>query len=288
MVLLIHLSLAYCNEYFSFEQAKVLYGPMGAIGSIGTIIGGAFGGYVTNSWGTNGVFVFGGVFLFLSIFFFSGLNELFKTDSTSKSSPPLNTLGGVKSYVISIIVVVALSQFCINIVNFEFKQFLGQQFLGDLNGKTRYLSFLYSAVGAVTLIFQAVVVPVVLTKFKHRSIHLLIPVIYFLVAFAAFGLGALPLVSLAITFLLYKALDYSIFSSAKEMLYFSLESAQKVGAKYLTDMMSYRFSKALISCFLIFVQNFNILNILLVCFFILWILCVFRIFALQAKLTRES
>ena len=53
IVLLIHLCLAFSNSYFSMEQVKRLYGPLGGAGSIGGIIGGQLTSNIAKDYGTN-------------------------------------------------------------------------------------------------------------------------------------------------------------------------------------------------------------------------------------------
>ena len=80
-----------------------------------------------------------------------------------------------------------------------------------------------------------------------------------------------------------KAIDYSLFSSAKEVMYHPLSRLQKYGAKYITDMFVYRLSKALISFVMSFyaAKELGFLNtVQLVCLG-LWIICIYLLFKEQ-------
>jgi AAA family ATP:ADP antiporter len=95
------------------------------------------------------------------------------------------------------------------------------------------------------------------------------------------GIGLWPIAGLYIYF---KAADYSFFSAGKELLYQPLASAQKYGAKYLTDMLVYRASKASIAVLLIYLQSSSILDMMMGGFLLLWLIIVMKLFSLHRKL----
>ncbi len=91
---------------------------------------------------------------------------------------------------------------------------------------------------------------------------------------------------MAALFIYFKSADYSIFSAGKEILYQPLTSSQKYGAKYLTDMLVYRFSKALIAAVLIYLQSSTILNMMMISFLVIWLILIVKLFKIQHKLFR--
>jgi AAA family ATP:ADP antiporter len=92
------------------------------------------------------------------------------------------------------------------------------------------------------------------------------------------------LLSVAMVYIYVKASDYSLFSAGKEILYQPLKNAQKYGAKYLTDMLVYRTSKALVAAVLIYLQTSTILNVMMIGLIFLWMMMVIRLFRLQRNL----
>ena len=51
LVILVHLCLGFFNAHFSYDFAKSFYGPLGAISSVGAIIGGLFTSFITKEIG---------------------------------------------------------------------------------------------------------------------------------------------------------------------------------------------------------------------------------------------
>jgi AAA family ATP:ADP antiporter len=96
--------------------------------------------------------------------------------------------------------------------------------------------------------------------------------------------GGEALFATALFYIYLKASDYSLFSGGKELLYQCLRPEQKYGAKYLTDMLVYRFSKALIAAVLIYLHSSSILNVMMTIFLFSWLILVIRIFHMQKKI----
>lgn len=296
IVLLVHLGLAYCNNFFTLEEARAFYGPFGAIGSIGSTFGGEFASWwIKNGLSTFSLLYFSAFMLFLLGPFFlllkSGKDKTRYKDNhdlEGKFDHPIQTLKNVKEYVFFILFIVALSQFCINIANLQFNLKFAEVFSGTLDMKTEFMGRVYAFIGLGTLIIQFFIVPPALTFFKARKVHFFIPISYMCVSIAAYFILGHSLWIMAAAFIFFKAMDYSLFSSAKEMLYFSLSPGQKVGAKYLTDMVVYRLAKGLISLILIYMQSFVVLSFMLIIFMGIWLLSVIKIFKYQKILLEKK
>jgi AAA family ATP:ADP antiporter len=91
---------------------------------------------------------------------------------------------------------------------------------------------------------------------------------------------------IAAIFMTFKSVDYSIFVYSKEILYHPLQAEQKYGAKYLTDMISYRASKAAIAFFLIYFQSPAVLNTLMFIFLLLWLIALYLLFKQKHSLNQ--
>lgn len=284
IILFVHLGLAYFNQIVSTSEAKILYGPLGAIGSVGGILGGLLSVALVKHLGSILALQVGvGILILFSMSFLLLDNKKADFQKEEKKAPPFKSLGEVKGYVLCIALVVMLSQFCINLAQFDFSKLFEITFKGDLNKQSHFLGYLYSCLGGLTFFIQLVVMPFVLQRFKLRSIHYFIPVLFLGVSIIVALFGSQSLYLVAAGFLIFKAVDYSLFSSVKEILYFALNDAQKAGAKYVTDMIVYRASKAGIAVFLIYFQNIYIIKILLVCFLLLWLGNVYNIFRISTK-----
>lgn len=284
IVLQVHLMLAYANNYFKREDFKSIIGPVGAVGSIGGILGGLFTTYLSKTFGTTFVSWFSLAFVFLPAVLFLKTPVL-KNDGQETAASPMGTLDTplVRSYVLHLALIVMLSQFVINIADFKFNLAF-EQSLSLSNDRTAYLGSVYTWTNFISLLLQFLVLPLLLPRISERSLHLFIPVTYLICLSGLLLTGMNTLFPVALFYIYLKASDYSLFSAGKELLYQVFRPEQKYGAKYLTDMLVYRFSKALIAAVLIYLQTSHILNMMMTGFLLLWLILVVRIFGIHRRL----
>ena len=275
IVLLVHSALGYLNSSISGSLAKIVYGPLGALGSLGGILGGLSTKYLTQSYSVESILIFGAVIIFLSIFLFSSTDHSVNLGQKEESKEsPLHSILGIKKYVFLIGLLVFLTQYCINFSNFLFNIGLGEFFPEKIQ-KTSFLGGFYSAVNAISLVIQVLIVPFALRAFSLIKIHHSIALMHIGLFLAFLAFGSMGMMPLAISFAMFKGVDYSIFSTAKEMLYFRLTDRQKYGAKYIVDMVVYRLSKGLVSVFLIFINEPTTVKILLLGGLVAWFILAF-------------
>jgi AAA family ATP:ADP antiporter len=275
VVLLIHKIFAFCNAYLTLEQIKKFYGPIGAVGSIGGIVGGQLTSIMLKKWGLGMAYPHNlGMIAIVAaciLFFFVKVEDKRILGQNNKVSP-LASIKPVRTYVYLIAAMITLSQFCINIADLNFNIFLDASLTSTID-KTSYMGEIYSYINMITLAVQFILIPFLLRFVSNDKTLYSIPIIFML----AHVLGLMvtsELWVIAAIFMTYKAVDYSIFVYSKEMLYHPLQAEQKYGAKYLTDMISYRAAKAAIAFFLIYFQSPLILNSLMFVFLILWMLAL--------------
>jgi AAA family ATP:ADP antiporter len=285
IVLQVHLFLAYINTYFSKEDFKILVGPIGAAGSIGGIFGGLLTSYIGKSWGTPVVACISLIFVFLPAILFLYTPNIKKTEEGRKKVSPLASLNtkDLRSYVFYIAAIVMLSQFVINIADFKFNLSFEQNITSS-SDRTTYLGWVYTWTNFLTFILQFICLPFILTRVSEKRLHLFIPLSYVAAILGLLLVSGTMLLPLATFYVYLKAADYSLFSGGKEMLYQPLTAGQKYGAKYLTDMLVYRVSKALIAAVLIYLQSSFILNMMMIGFLLVWLILVIRIFGIHRRL----
>jgi AAA family ATP:ADP antiporter len=276
--------LAYANNFFRKEDFKAIIGPVGAVGSLGGIFGGLLTTWISKRFGTEAVSWVSLFFVFLPSLLFLKTRELKNEGQATKESPmaSLNT-PLIRSYVFHIALIVMLSQFVINIADFKFNLSFEQNILLS-SERTAYLGTIYTWTNFIGLILQILILPVLLPRISERSLHFFIPVSYLLLLIGLFLAGIPTLLPIAIFYTYLKASDYSLFSAGKELLYQALKPEQKYGAKYLTDMLVYRYSKALIAAVLIYLQTDLILNMMMTGFLLLWLILVIRIFGIHRRI----
>ena len=283
IVIQVHLLLGYANNYFNKHDFRILVGPVGAIGSLGGIFGGLLTSSLSASGGTILVLQTGVAFVILPIVFFLQTQKINNVTTDQKSPVASLDSPDLKKYVFYICGMVALAQFIINIADFKFNlAFEAAVPTSDL--RTAYLGNIYTWTNGLTFIFQFLVLPFVLLRVSERSLHLFIPLTYLLCIAALMVAPQIGLVPVAALYIYFKAADYSFFSAGKEILYQPLKGPQKFGAKYLTDMLVYRSSKALIAVLLIYLQSSFILDIMMMGFLCLWLILVVKLFGLHRKL----
>lgn len=283
IVIQVHLMLGYANNYFNKINFRVLIGPVGAIGSIGGVLGGILTSYLSKNGGTLLVLQVGVTFVILPVIFFL-MTKKIKTQTENQKSPvaSLDT-PELKKYVFYICAMVALAQFIINIADFKFNLAIEATVLtSDL--RTAYLGNIYTWTNGLTFVFQFFILPLVLLRVSERNLHLFIPISFLICLIALMMAPQIGLFPIAALYIYFKAVDYSFFSAGKEILYQPMQGAQKYGAKYLTDMLVYRSSKALIAVVLIYLQSSSILDMMMVGFLCIWLVVVVRLFSLHRKL----
>jgi len=263
IVLMVHTVIGYLNANIPEKTARLIYGPLGAFGSVGGILGALLTSQMTKVWESH-VALFLGAFLIVltALIFKKTTTKSFEKKKELKSSP-LKSISGVKSYVALICLVVLLSQFIVNIGNYHFNTFLTEAFT-DTESKTQFLGNVYASINLVSLVVQIFFIPLILKYLPLRLTHLAIPIVYMAFFSSASFLG-LGLAGISATFIVFKGLDYSIFAASKELLYYSLTDTQKYGAKYLVDMIVYRMTKGMISIILIIIPFSFITPLFFVC-----------------------
>jgi AAA family ATP:ADP antiporter len=279
IMLILHMAYGYLNAYLDVRKAKLFLGPLGAAGGLAGMIGSAVveisSKHLTEPW----LILYGGNFfiLFTLIAFWQTSRNVedYNTDKNlaQKRSSPLKSLGSAKGYVFLIIGITFLTQFCVNLAQYKFNIAIGD-LVSDKMVKTQVVSRMYFYVNMGSFLIQILITPLALKHLSVYSIQRIIPVTVLLVVFFGFYLGTGLLAPVTIAFAIIKTIDYSIFQSSKELLYYPLNDEQKYGAKYLADMISYRFAKGLISVVLLFFSTSFATTTMLFGFLFIWIYCI--------------
>ena len=293
IVLFVHMALGLFNSVVNLHQAKLFYGILGAIGGVGSIVGGIlttqladFLGPEQMCWGAASSFLaVGGLFLLVKLpeaeegkgKVSHGINQ--REFSPQRLWP---TLQGVRSYVLALVGMIVCTQFVINLADFQFNLSLDQ--LVGQKEKVQYLGQVYGWIGVLTLMIQLLVVPWALRVLPTTTIHLILPSLYLALALFNTSVGGGEIFIAASVFSIFKSLDYSIFSAAKEILYFGLRPLQKYAAKYLVDIICYRAAKGVISFILIFYQSVFFINSFFYLSLGVWGIFVWRLVRLRAQL----
>ncbi len=332
IVLLVHLALSYFNASSSKSLARIVYGPLGACGSIGGVLGGLATGFLAAHISPEWLVVpAAGLTLLASVCFWFTARSA-HAEKTAQAEPqdglkceqsnqqnydkskitghnlgqiggkrdrateaclehaagsdgeadsqdglkceqlsPLQSIRGISHKVALIAALVGISQFVIALVDFQFNLAL-ESALPDKGDQTQFLGNFYSSINTLALLVQFFVLPFLLNAFSTRSIHHSIPAFY-ATAFIISALSGAGFLAVATVLATFKGLDYSLFAAAKELLYFNFNERQKYGAKYVVDMVAYRFAKGAISLLLIFFQSALFIKVAALSLLALWGIC---------------
>lgn len=286
IVLQVHLMLAYANSWLGRQDFLKWVGPIGAMGGLGGTIGGFLTSFLAKTYGTEMALMVGLVLVIIPALGGLLLEHIPGSQAVEKKGEsPLSSLDSValKKYVWSIAIITALSQFVINIADFKFG-IIFESTIADSAERTAYLGNIYTITNGLTLLLQLIVLPLGLKYVSERFLHIFIPISYMLCLVLGLGAGAGALFTVSALYVFMKSSDYSLFSSAKELLYHPLKPMQKYGAKYLTDMVVYRAAKALIAVVLLYFQSAVLLNGMMISFMGIWVVMVFITFSQHKKL----
>lgn len=286
IVVMLHMVYGLLNTLVDVRLARLLYGPLGALGSLGGILGGLLTTGLSKNLDSIGVTIIGCGLVLISVssYLLSDRAELKGKDADRKDISPLGSIQGVGRYVGMIATMVLLTQFAINLANFKFNV-LFEIAVPDQMEKTSQLGRLYTWINTLAFVLQVVVLPFLLRYTKLRSIHIFIPALYLVAQLWSIGGGA---VAVAGMFMVLKGTDYSLFAVCKELLYFPLSDKQKYGAKYIVDMFCYRFGKGLISFVMIYVQALVWIDGMLYASLAIWLWLVFPLMKLHKSLQKET
>ena len=118
---------------------------------------------------------------------------------------------------------------------------LAEEALPDTDERTSYLGYLNAAVNGAAFVLQFLIAPVLLRRVPLFVVFLAIPAVH--IATCAL-LAIHPTLTVGATaYLLFKALDYSIFRASKEILYIPLPFDARYRAKEVIDAFGYRAAK---------------------------------------------
>lgn len=116
IVVMLHMVYGLLNTLVDIKTAKILYGPLGALGSLGGIFGGLLTTALATKFEVTGITIVGCGIIIVSIVFYllSDRVELKGEDAAKINTSPLFSISGVGKYVSLMAIVVILSQFVIN------------------------------------------------------------------------------------------------------------------------------------------------------------------------------
>ncbi len=263
IVLLIEQYWSYINSSVSSETAKKVNGPVTGVAGIGGALGGSLVATTAESFGTETMILLSAVAL-IPAAFTSNLTYL----RHGEPAIPASVEGEGHHYMgwqlfksnrtlACLLAIVVSAQIVAAVLDFRFQGLLSVEFEGKPDQETAYQGRFWGTLNTSVLALQFVIAPLLLSFVNIRFVHLLLPLIHMVAITSAILNPNVFTVGLA--FFLFKALDYSIFRAAKELLYVPLGFDERYRAKEVIDVFGYRSGKGGSSVAIVLLQKAGIL-----------------------------
>ncbi len=246
IVIVIEQFWSFVNSVLTTEQAKRINGPFCAVASIGSFLGGTLVSKLAPVLGTEALLLFTAGSLVptaaLGVLAYKFGGE--PKPSTEEAGGRLGHIG-IKTlfrsrYLIFIGVLIISTQIVSTVLDLRFN-ILAEMERPDTDTRTAFFGSVYGNLGLAAGILQLLAVPLALRFIALRYIHLTIPIVHFVSSFVLTVSPSLRTGTAA--YVIFKALDYSLFRAGKELFYMPLSYDSRYRAKQVIDSFGYRFSK---------------------------------------------
>ena len=237
---------SFVNSVLTTEQAKRINGPFCAVASMGSFAG----GMLVNRWaevlGSETLLLFTAgslvptAVLGVIAYKFGGEPK----PSEEETGGKLGHLGvGTlfrSRYLLLVGVLILSTQVISTVLDLRFSGLVQSELPGK-DARTAFFGAVYGNIGLIAGILQLGVVPLALRFVDLRVIHVGIPLVHLV---SSFVLTISPsLWSGTAAYVIFKALDYSLFRASKELFYMPLSYDSRYRAKQINDSFGYRFAK---------------------------------------------
>ncbi len=242
IVLLVEAFWTLANASFGKGTAKWVYGVFCAAGSFGAMAANAIGGPIALARGTEAEIWLCVPVLFvawaISFLVPAGSDEGLQTKTPAAPGEGLRVLRGSRPLLAMLVMVLSV-QLVVTLVDFEFQRAAESAF-ADTDQRTAALHGVYFWISTGALLMQ-VLSGFVLKLLGVGGTLLMIPAT---IAVTIVGIVVSPAFAVAAAAkVLGKVFDYSVFRTAKEVLYIGLSRAERTEGKALVDILTYRVAK---------------------------------------------
>lgn len=246
IVLIIEQYWSLVNSTLSSDQARRINGPFCGIASLGAIAGGLLVRQLAAPLGSESLLLFAAGSLFPAAMCSSIAYAL-----AGEPKPSTEEVGGKKGhigvalflksrYLVLIGLLILTTQTVSTVLDLRFNVLVEMERVYP-DERTAFYGSFYAALNTAALLLQFIAVPLILRFVSLRAAHVGIPAVHLLTC--AILTVKPSLWSGATAFLLFKALDYSIFRSGKEIFYIPLSFDERYRVKQIIDTFGYRTAK---------------------------------------------
>ena len=246
IVIVIEQFWSFVNSVLTTEQAKRINGPFCAVASLGSFLGGTLVSQLATVLGTEALLLFTAgslvptAVLGVMAYRFGGEPKPSEEETGGRLGHiGIRTLFRSK-YLVLIGVLIISTQVVSTVLDLRFNLLVELE-RPDKDMRTAFYGSVYGNLGLAAGILQLVVVPLALRFVALRYIHLVIPIVHFVSSLILTLSPSLRTGTAA--YVIFKALDYSVFRAGKELFYMPLSYDSRYRAKQVIDSFGYRFSK---------------------------------------------
>ena len=246
IVIIIEQFWSFVNSVLTTEQAKRINGPFCAVASLGSFLGGTLVSQLATVLGTEALLLFTAgslvptAVLGVMAYRFGGEPKPSEEEAGGRLGHiGIRTLFRSK-YLVFIGVLIISTQVVSTVLDLRFNLLVELE-RPDKDMRTAFYGSVYGNLGLAAGILQLVVVPLALRFVALRYIHLTIPIVHFVSSLILTLSPSLRTGTAA--YVIFKALDYSVFRAGKELFYMPLSYDSRYRAKQVIDSFGYRFSK---------------------------------------------
>ena len=246
IVIVIEQFWSFVNSVLTTDQAKRINGPFCAVASMGSYLGGTLVSKWATVLGSEALLLFTAASLvptaILGIIAYRFGGE--PKPSVEEAGGRLGHIG-IKTlfrsrYLMFIGILIVSTQVVSTVLDLRFNG-LAEFEIPDKDMRTAFFGSVYGNLGLAAGILQLVAVPLALRFIALRYIHLTIPIVHLVSSFILTVSPSLRTGTAA--YVIFKALDYSLFRAGKELFYMPLSYDSRYRAKQVIDAFGYRFSK---------------------------------------------
>lgn len=241
IVVLVEMFWTVANSHFRLGEARWLYGVFLACGAAGGMLANALVGPLAAQIGTEWAPLM--VFPLLAVCF-ATTRLMPQTRKTSGEKPPTDLLAGLRviagsKYLGLLLAVIATVQVVVTLVDYQFNVLVEAAY-PDKDVRTGVVGNVYFYIEVVSFSLQ-VGTGVVIRLLGVTGTLLAVPML--LGAAVTAFLFVPQFLTMAVAKVASKAMDYSVFRAAKEMLYLPLTYEERTQGKAVVDILTYRVAK---------------------------------------------
>lgn len=244
VVLLVEQYWSFLNSTLGTPAARKLNGPICAVGSAGAILGGILVNQLAEPVGTALLVLLGAGITVPAALITDQAYRFCGEPRPHPHAPRPDALGlslfTRNPLLVLLLGVILLTQAVSAFLDVDFQTILDRA-IPARDAQSSFSGAYFAWLNAAALFMQLIVTPVVLRFAPIGVVHILIPLIH---VFTCLVLLRSPsLAAAGAAFMIFKAIDYSTFRAAKEILYIPLSFDERYRAKEVIDVFGYRGGK---------------------------------------------